>query len=270
MIEDPFGRIDYDEQGSGPTILFVPGSWSTRSAWRGVIAPLADRFRIVTTSLLGYGDTEERRTADDLSIDREVEVVEAVIRRANSAVHLVGHSYGGSVCLALALRRAAPLASLTVIEATPFNLLRRCGEPGLYEQVRVMSEAYARSYANGDREAARRVIDFYGGDGSFDAFPARMREYIVATTPANILDWASGMGFDEPFAAYAGIAVHTLVIRGEQGHPAVRLADEILSRALSEASLATVAGASHFMIATHASEVARLIGEHVSKAEGLT
>ena len=174
------------------------------------------------------------------------------------------------MCLALALRRAAPLASLTVIEATPFSLLHRCGELGLYEQVRALREVYALSYANGDREAARRVIDFYGGDGSFDAFPARMREYIVATTPANILDWASGMGFDEPFAAYAGIAVPTLVMRGEQGHPAVRLADEILSRALSEASLATVAGASHFMIATHASEVASLIGEHVSKAEGLT
>jgi len=270
MIEDSFGRIDYDEQGSGPTILFVPGSWSTRSAWRGVITPLEDRFRIVTTSLLGYGGTEERRTADDFSINLEVEVVEAVIRRANSAVHLVGHSYGGVVCLALALRRATPLAILTVIEATTVNLLRQCGEPALYEQVRAISEAYPCAYANGDREAARRVIDFYGGHGSFDAFPARMREYIIATTPANILDWASGMSFDEPFAAYAGIAVPTLVIRGEHGHPTVWLALEILSRALSEASLVTVAGAGHFMIATHASEVARLIGEHVSKVEGLT
>jgi hypothetical protein len=46
MIEDPRGCIDYDERGTGPTILFVPGSW------RGVIASLADRFRTVTTSLL--------------------------------------------------------------------------------------------------------------------------------------------------------------------------------------------------------------------------
>ena len=165
MIEDPFGRIDYDEQGSGPTILFVPGSWSTRSAWRGVITPLEDRFRIVTTSLLGYGGTEERRTADDLSINREVDAVEAVIRRANSAVHLVGHSYGGSVCLALALRRAAPLASLTVLETTPFSLLHRCGELELYEQVRAMSEAYARSYANGERDAARDRLEVADAEG---------------------------------------------------------------------------------------------------------
>ena len=62
MIEDPRGNIDYDEQGSGPTILFVPGSWGTRSAWRGVMAALGGSFRLVTTSLLGYGGTAERRT----------------------------------------------------------------------------------------------------------------------------------------------------------------------------------------------------------------
>ena len=51
MIEDARGDIDYDEEGSGPTILFVPGSGGTRSAWRGVITALNRQFRIVTTSL---------------------------------------------------------------------------------------------------------------------------------------------------------------------------------------------------------------------------
>src|SRR4051794_3606068 len=64
MVEYPARRIDYREQGSGPTILFVPGSWSTGALWRDVIALLGDRFRAVTTSLLGYGNTEERRTPD--------------------------------------------------------------------------------------------------------------------------------------------------------------------------------------------------------------
>jgi pimeloyl-ACP methyl ester carboxylesterase len=67
-----------------------------------LIALLGDRFRAVTTSLLGYGDTEERRTPDDVSIEREIDVIEAVIQRTNSAVHLIGHSYGGTVCLATA------------------------------------------------------------------------------------------------------------------------------------------------------------------------
>jgi pimeloyl-ACP methyl ester carboxylesterase len=269
MIEDPRGPIDYDEQGTGPTVVFVPGSWSTRSAWRGVIAPLADRFRIVTTSLLGYGNTEERRTTDNASIDLEAEILEAVMHRAGGAVHVVGHSYGSLVCLVVALRGSAQLASLSVIEPTNFSLLRRCGDIDLYEQVRAMSDAYAHAYRNGEREAARRVIDFYGGSGSFDAFPQRMRDSIIATTAVNILDWISGMGFDQELAAYARITVPSLVIRGECGHPAVRRTAEILRDVISGSALVTVPTATHFVIATHALEIARLIEEHVSKVETL-
>ena len=62
-IETPGGHIDYDECGDGPTIVLVPGSCSTGAAWRPVIAALGGRLRCVTTSLLGYGGTDERRTA---------------------------------------------------------------------------------------------------------------------------------------------------------------------------------------------------------------
>src|SRR4029453_14302430 len=140
-----------------------------------------DHFRRVEKRLVRYGGTEERRTPDDVSIEREVDVIEAVIQRTNSAVHLVGHSYGGMVCLATALRDQTRIASLTLIEATPFNLLRRSGDLGLYEQLRTMRDPYSRSYGNGEGLAARSVIDFYGGDGSFDALPGRTRDYIVAT-----------------------------------------------------------------------------------------
>jgi pimeloyl-ACP methyl ester carboxylesterase len=63
MIEEARGRIDYAECGNGPTVVLVPGSCSTGAAWRPVIASWNGRFRTVTTSLLGYGGTVERRTA---------------------------------------------------------------------------------------------------------------------------------------------------------------------------------------------------------------
>ena len=145
---------------------------------------------------------------------------------------------------------------MTLIEATPFNLLRHSGDLGLYKQVRAMSDAYVRSCDNGKLLAARSIIDFYGGDGSFDTFPARARD-IVATTPTNLLDWSSAWSFDVPLAAYAGITAPSLLVRGERSHPAVQRVAEVLSDAVSRSSLVTVPGASHFMIATHASDVAQ-------------
>jgi pimeloyl-ACP methyl ester carboxylesterase len=58
-------------------------------------------------------------------------------------------------------------------------------------------------------------------------------------------------------------------VRGERSHPAVQRVAEVLSDAVSRSSLVTVPGASHFMIATHASDVARLIREHVATVDTL-
>jgi pimeloyl-ACP methyl ester carboxylesterase len=108
MLSDRHGSIDYGEDGAGPTIVFVPGSWATGSAWCGVIAGLNGRFRTVTTSLPGYGGTRERRTPADTSINRQAEIVEAVIRHAGGPVHLVGHSFGALACLDVALCGVVP------------------------------------------------------------------------------------------------------------------------------------------------------------------
>ena len=102
MIEEARGRIDYASAGPVRPIVLVPGSCSTGAAWRPVIATWNGQFRCVTTSLLGYGGTVERRTASDPDISHEAEMLESVVRKAGSRVHLVGHSFGGLVALAVA------------------------------------------------------------------------------------------------------------------------------------------------------------------------
>jgi pimeloyl-ACP methyl ester carboxylesterase len=267
MLQDRHGSIDYGEEGAGPTIVFVPGSWATGSAWRGVIAGLNGRFRTVTTSLPGYGGTRERRMTAGTSMDRQAEIVEAVIRRTGGPVHLVGHSFGALACLDVALCGLAPLMSLTLIEPVAFGLLRQQGELALHEQFVAMREDYVRSFENGDRVAARRVVDYLGGQGSFDALPPRMREYVVEATPTHVLDMRSG--FDPPLSAFANILLPTLVIRGERSVLSLQRSAELLSGALANASLRTISGAGHFMTATHATEVAELVGDHVSKTDAL-
>nr|HAQ92196.1 alpha/beta hydrolase [Afipia sp.] len=168
MIAEPFiDAFDYDETGDGPSIVFVPGSCSTGAAWRPVISALNGRFRCITTSLLGYGGTKERRTARNPSIAHEAELIEAVIRRAGGPVHLVGHSFGGLASLAVALRARVPLQSLTIMEAPAVNILREIGEYRHYRTFREMSDAYFAAFRGGDKEAISSMIDFYGGNGTF-------------------------------------------------------------------------------------------------------
>jgi pimeloyl-ACP methyl ester carboxylesterase len=268
VIEEARGRIDYDESGAGPTLVLVPGSCSTGAAWRPVTAAFAGQFRCVATSLLGYGGTAERRSADDPSIFHETEVVESVIRKAGGgAVNLVGHSFGGLVALAVALRRRVALASLVVVEAPAAELLAGCGELEHYRAFRQMTDRYFESFAAGNAEAVAEMIDFYGGAGTFASWPPRLRDYAVETTPVNILDWASAYGFPLSAPLLAAIDIPVLIIRGGASQPAVQRANALLGECVTGAALATVDAAAHFMIATHANAVANLIAEHVHGAE---
>jgi pimeloyl-ACP methyl ester carboxylesterase len=259
--------VDYVEYGAGPCLVFVPGSFSTTAAWRPIIDILKDRYRTVATSLMGCGGTEEMRTADNCTIDQQAEAVEAVVARTGVAVHLIGHSWGGSVALSVALRRIAGLASLVLIEANPCDVLRQSGETEMYDRVRRMCDDYVKAYRAGEQDAARRVIDFWEGAGSFDRMPLRVREYIIQTTPTNILDWSAHWAFRAKLSEYASVLLPALVLHGGQTHPAMRRAAEILAAQMPKARLASVAGARHFLISTHPREVAGAIAEHVSSVE---
>jgi pimeloyl-ACP methyl ester carboxylesterase len=267
MIHDIRGRIDYDVVGAGPTVVLVPGSCSNAAAWRPVISAWDGQFRCVTTSLIGYGGTAERRTADDASISHEMDVLEAVIRRAGGAVHLVGHSFGGLVSLALALRRRAPLASLVVIEAPAVELLRAKPDQQHYRAVRRMTERYFAAYTAGQADAIAIMVDFYGGAGTFASWPPRVRAYAVETTPVNILDWASAYGFPLTADMLAAIEIPVLVIAGGKSHSTIQRANALLAEGISRASAATIPDAAHFMIATHPDHVSRLISDHVRGVE---
>jgi pimeloyl-ACP methyl ester carboxylesterase len=259
--------IDYDETGTGPTIVLVPGSCSTGAAWRPVISGFKSRFRCVTTSLLGYGGTAERRSANDSSISHEAEAMEWVIGRAGDRVHLVGHSFGGLVSLAVALRNRVELASLTILDAPAIEILPQRNEHLHYRAMRRMTDAYFKSFHDGNAEAIAAMIDFYGGAGTFVSWPERVRAYAVATTPVNILDWASAYGFALSAASLSAIDVPTLVLTGSASHPAMHAINAHLGECIGGAAFAAIPGAAHFMIATHSGEVASRIADHADFVE---
>jgi len=267
MIEDVLGPVDYDESGQGPTVVFVPGSCSTGAAWKPVIAGLNGAYRTITTSLPGYGGSAERRTRTDHSIGLVAAAIETAIRYAGGPVHLVGHSFGGEVGLAIALRGRVELTSLTILEAPAPGMLSVFKRRDRYDAFRAMTSAYIADYRAGNAEAIAAMIDFYGGAGTFAAWPAAVRDYAVKTTPTNILDWSSAYASEPGAAALAGLNLPVLVAVGANSHPAVVEANSLIATAIPGATFVTIAGATHFMIATHANAVATLIDRHLSPRE---
>jgi pimeloyl-ACP methyl ester carboxylesterase len=251
------------EHGTGPALLLLPGSFGTGAGWRAVTDAFERPYRVITTSLLGYGATAERRLPGNDKMDQQTEVIDGILDRIGQPTHIVGHSFGGLAALAHALEGKHKAASLTLVEATPHHLLRSAGEFDLHASFRSMTHTYFAEFAEGKKDTARHVVDFYGGAGTFDAFPSKVRDYVVKTTPNNVRDWASATTFDPPLSNYRRLATPTMVVRGGNGHPAMMRIAELISASIPGARLETVAGGSHFLPASHPKQIARLIEAHI-------
>lgn len=254
-------RIDYQETGAGPAILFVPGSYSTPAAWTGLQKGLPQDYRLVSTSLCGYGATDETRNLDDPGIEHEVRVVQAVAQQAGAPVHLVGHSFGATVALAVALAGSVEVLSLTTFEANPVPLVRERGRADLFESVQRMSTDFEMAHNAGERDAAGRIIDFWGNEGAFAAMPDGVKDYCRAKTFANVLDWRTAYSFDAPMSDYANLTIPVLLVRGALANPVMIEITNALQASLPNARSAVVDGAGHFLISSHARECANILAE---------
>ncbi len=262
----PTDAFDYVDTGSGPAVLFLPGSFGTGAGWKAVLGHLGDGFRTVTTSLLGYGATVDTRPDGNATLSQQVDLIDRVVERIGEAPHVVGHSYGGLSALAHALTGRHRPVSLVLVEANPLGLLRASGDLHHYAMFETMTRAYFDDFARGRDEAARHVIDFYGGAGTFDAMPAKVREYVIRTTAVNVRDWSSGTPFEPGREALQALRLPTAVVRGADTHPAMRRIAELLHEAMPASELVTVAGGSHFLPSTHPAEIAAIVRRKVTEA----
>ena len=84
MINIDDRNIDLVTSGTGHSILFVPGSFSTPAAWKSVQEKLPKKYRVLTTSLCGYGKTTETRTLNDNFINHEIDLLKPLLEFLNN------------------------------------------------------------------------------------------------------------------------------------------------------------------------------------------
>ncbi len=94
-------NIHYVEEGSGPALLLLHGWGSSCAAWRGIMAELCGKYRVIAPDLPGFGESDlppeawdvERYAAFTLHFMQAVGALNPI---------LIGHSFGGRVIVKLA------------------------------------------------------------------------------------------------------------------------------------------------------------------------
>jgi pimeloyl-ACP methyl ester carboxylesterase len=256
--------IDFIDTGTGPILLFLPGSYSHFSAWKGIQKALKGSYRMISTSLPGYGGSKEIRgdAVQDMSLMSNF--VADVISRVGEPVHLIGHSYGGLVSFAATLSGKASLLSLITFEGNPIFSRIEHGEFSWRASTLDMVQRFEAAYASGSPDAAGIIIDYWSKPETYSSMPQQFQDYCQSRVFTNILDWRSAAGFRPHFSEYAAINVPCTLVRGEFANQAiVDISDEI-SREIPDSSLHVVEGSNHFLISTHPEDCATIIDNHMT------
>ncbi len=257
-------NFDFDDNGTGPLLLFVPGSYSTCSAWKGIQQALRGTYRTVSISLPGYGGSDEVRSDDVADMSLMSDFLAHVVDHIGEGVHLVGHSFGGLTAFASVLSgKVSPLSVIT-FEGNPVFSQLDDGEFAWRADIADMKQQFETAFADGDPDAAGLIIDFWSEPGVFQSMPEPVQNFCRATAYTNVLDWRSASGFTPFISDYAAIDVPCTIVRGEFAiQPMIDISDGIVRQA-GDATLHVVPGAGHFLISTHAEPCAAIIDNHMS------
>jgi len=114
-------KISYAGIGAdGDVVLLIHGYGGDRNSWLFLQEPLAARCRVYALDLPGHGTSA--KDVGDGSVGVLADAVVAVLDALDIArAHLVGHSLGGAVALAVTARDLRRIASLTLIAPAGFG-----------------------------------------------------------------------------------------------------------------------------------------------------
>ena len=113
-------HVHYREAGVGPAVVLIHGYGASIELWRGVQDALARHHRVIALDLKGFGWTS--RPPGDYAPPAEARLVWHVLDQLGVGdVAVVGHSWGSSVALAMALDQPARVRRIALYSAYVFE-----------------------------------------------------------------------------------------------------------------------------------------------------
>ena len=257
----------YEEQGTGPSVIFVHGAWSDHGTWAPVVEPLASQFRAVTYDRRGHSRSE--RSSEQGSAEQHAaDLIELIERLDLAPVFAVGNSSGALIALRVAAARPDLLRGLSIHEPPGWPLL--ADEP----QMRPMLEGFGERISavrvlledGKDAEAAEQFVETVAlGPGMWKQLPPDLQATFVENAPTFLDDLRDPDGLNVDLDALSSYAQPTLLTQGDQSPPLFAPALDRLQTVLPHAERHTYAGAGHIPHITHPSEFAAVVADYAAR-----
>ena len=266
--------LSFRAVGSGIPIAALHGSAATAKQWAPLSAQLADDFRIIAPDMPGYGGSaawtaDHTRDGEFGAVAGAAERISALLGSCGHPAHVIGHSAGGNVALAVAMSRPDLVASLTLIEPVAFHLLASSGSADrkLYREIGCLAGVMGASLADGCPHAGmHRFVNFWNGDGTWEQMSVQRRCNLAAQAGQVIGDFAAAFAQTWPVEKLKALAMPVQLVMGLQSPAASLRITEIIAETIDQATLSMIPNAGHMMPVTHPAEINRIIETHVRRS----
>ena len=224
----------------------------------GLIGALADRITATLYDLPSHGRSSDWDGTGDLH-DVATDMGRALL---TEPMDLIGHSFGATVAMRLAMEHPEMVRSVTMIEPVYFAPAIADHPDEMFAALGV-NEEFNAAWDSGDRETAARCFNRAWGDGpKWADFSPRARSYmtdrihfVVGSAPFLEEDSAGLLKND----MFARATMPALLIKGGKSNAAAGYINDAIARRLPDATSTTIEGAGHMAPLTHPEQVAVII-----------
>ncbi|MEH6740977.1 MAG: alpha/beta hydrolase [Sulfitobacter sp.] len=237
-------------EGAERRALAIHCTLGHSGAWRGVAAALKDDLSLLAFDLPSHGKSgvwDRTGNVHDVATDMARGLIEG-------PMDLIGHSFGATIALRIAVESPELVRSLTLIEPVYFAAVL-VDEPELLEEYKRENAAMDAAFASGDEREAARVFNRDWGDGTpWDLLPERMKDHmtrLIHYVPAS----SAFLHHDSAGLLDAGrmerASMPTVLIEGDKSPPMSAKVAASLQKRLPNIERVVVEGAGHMLPITH-------------------
>ncbi len=238
--------------------LMVHCSLAHQGSWNGVISQLETIGQFICFDLPGHGksgDWDDRGEFQTICTAMAIDFID-------TPIDIIGHSFGATVALRLAVKNPELVRSLTLIEPVYFAATQGTLA---FEQHAAEFAPFVQAMQAGEKETATREFIQIWGDGTpWENLPEPQK--LSATKRIHLIAAHATAIFEDP----AGVLVSgrleqlqqpVLLLEGSQSPPIIDTIQSRLSERLPKVTRHKIADASHMLPITHAVQVAEKIRE---------
>lgn len=235
------------------------GAWAT-------LAQALPRLTLHAPDLPGHGDSADWDGTDDyhdLSTAVSAEILNDLAQ--SGPLDLIGHSFGATIALRLALTFPAKVRSLTLFE--PVLFCAAAASPA-YPAFLASQGPYGAAAQAQDWPLAARLFNRLWGTGApWDSLPASLRDYLTHRMP--LVTSCNRVLFDDTADILApgrleALEIPALLAQGAKSPPIIDAVMQALASRLPHARRHIEPGAGHMLPVTHARTLAPVVAAHLA------